>query len=212
MNLKLFARWASAALCGLFLLAGNSIASAQPYELMFGGYTALGGNPVPVSVNSDPKPDKKLNLERNCLAKAIYFEARGESELGQVAVAQVILNRVKSQLYPDSVCRVVWQNATKRNACQFSFACDGKSDNPKRRRAWQKAKNIARDMLVTTRCYEQLCSRLAESLDKSTQQSTHYHANYVSPRWSRKLIRVRNIGQHIFYISPRVQAAQKKGS
>ena len=82
-----------------------------------------------------------------CLATAIYFEARGESVRGQIAVAQVVLNRVFSPFYPNEVCGVVYQNAERHDSCQFTFACDGIPDIVTEPDAWARAKHIARDML-----------------------------------------------------------------
>lgn len=131
----------------------------------------------------------KQQLE--CLARAIYFEARGEPERGQEAVALVIINRTKSAYYPDTVCDVVYQNDHRRNACQFSFACDGKPDVIKEEDAFEKAKRIAREIFS---CGLDRC-------DDSTlfTRSTHYHADYVSPRWAKKLQRTGQVGRHIFY-------------
>ena len=89
--------------------------------------------------------------ELDCLTTAIYFEARGEPDIGQAAVAQVVLNRVKSERYPKSVCGVVYQNSRARNRCQFSFACDGKSDVPREAAAWRKARETATKSLVHPR-------------------------------------------------------------
>jgi spore germination cell wall hydrolase CwlJ-like protein len=88
-----------------------------------------------------------MDRARQCLAEAIYFESRGEPEMGQLAVAQVVLNRVMSGLYPNSVCGVVYQNAHRFNACQFSYACDGIPDRVNDRTAWDKAIRIAADAL-----------------------------------------------------------------
>ena len=74
-----------------------------------------------------------------CLATAIYFEARGESYRGQVAVAQVVLNRVKDHRYPDTICGVVFQNQSRRNSCQFSFACDGIPETINDSKSWAQA-------------------------------------------------------------------------
>ena len=78
-------------------------------------------------------------VAKSCLAQAIYFEARSESELGQLAVATVILNRAKAEHYPSSICGVVYQGASPLNGCQFSFACDGQSNLPQIDRAWETA-------------------------------------------------------------------------
>ncbi|HZY67779.1 MAG TPA: cell wall hydrolase [Devosia sp.] len=126
--------------------------------------------------------------ELNCLAEAVYFEARGESELGQLAVAQVVVNRTGSQAYPRSICGVVYQNQHKRNACQFSFACDGLPEVKSEAAAWQKAKHIA--------------YRIAGGGEVKTallRTATHYHATYVSPSWAKKMTRLSKIGSHIFY-------------
>jgi spore germination cell wall hydrolase CwlJ-like protein len=136
-------------------------------------------NPLPASVH-DAKQQK-------CLAEGIYFEARGESELGQAAVAQVILNRVRNPAYPDTICDVVYQNKNKRGACQFSFACDGIADRVRSRKAWRTAQRIAGDVTDGRIWIEEV------------GDSTHYHANYVHPRWGRSMIQADTIGAHIFY-------------
>jgi len=125
--------------------------------------------------------------QRKCLAEAIYFEARSESRAGQAAVAQVVLNRTLSRLYPNSVCGVVYQNRHRYKACQFSFACEGKSLRIRDGRSWSLAVSIAREVLEG-RTY------LAK-----VGGSTHYHATYVRPRWANRLKRMKKIGTHIFY-------------
>ncbi len=127
------------------------------------------------------------NKEQRCLAEAVYFEARGEPEAGQVAVAQVVLNRVKNPSYPDTICKVVYQNRHKRNRCQFSFACDGKRDRISSDAAWSKAQKVARETVA------------GHQFLKGVGASTHYHANYVKPRWARTMKRLDKIGRHIFY-------------
>lgn len=125
--------------------------------------------------------------QRKCLAQAIYFEARSESEAGQAAVAQVVLNRVLSGLYPSSVCGVVFQNRHRYKACQFTFTCEGKSLAIRDHASWATAQRIAREVLEG-RTY------LAK-----VGGSTHYHATYVRPRWAKKLKRTDKIGTHVFY-------------
>src|SRR5690606_32781508 len=125
--------------------------------------------------------------EQWCLATGIYFEARGESYRGQVAVAQVIMNRVDDYRYPDTICGVVYQNQSRRNACQFSFACDGIPDAINEPRSWAIAQEITQDVL-NGNIY------LTEVAD-----STHYHATYVRPTWARNMDRVTQIGLHVFY-------------
>ncbi len=125
--------------------------------------------------------------ENRCLAEAIYFEARGESGEGQAAVAQVVLNRVSSGLYPATICGVVYQNRRHYNACQFSFACEGKSLRIDEPDSWQRAVRIARE--VTN----------GKTYVSDIGGSTHFHANYVRPRWARRLEKMDVIGHHIFY-------------
>ncbi len=129
--------------------------------------------------------DKKKALQ--CLAEGIYHEARGEPRDGQIAVAQVILNRVDSRHYPNSVCGVVYQNKHRRNACQFSFACDGISDRIGESKAWSRSKEIAKSVSDGS-------SWLPEVGD-----STHYHADYVSPHWISEMQKKYTVGKHIFY-------------
>jgi hypothetical protein len=128
-----------------------------------------------------------LARAESCLARAIYFEARDQPFRGQVAVAQVVMNRVFSSFYPDSVCGVIYQNASHRLACQFTFACDGRSKAIHERRAWARAKRIARDTL-NGKLYVQ-----------AVGTATHYHATYVHPHWVREMHRIVREGDHTFY-------------
>lgn len=144
--------------------------------------------------HSDDQPGARSMIdaaESRCLAIGIYHEARGEPKVGQVAVGQVIMNRVRSNYYPDTPCGVVFQNADKKHRCQFSFACDGRSDEPQDFKAWARAVEIA-DMLVQGD---------ESSLDEDLAISTHYHATSVRPNWAAKLRRTGQIGKHIFYFS-----------
>ncbi|MGO9135068.1 MAG: cell wall hydrolase [Methylovirgula sp.] len=125
--------------------------------------------------------------EKHCLAEAIYFEARGEPEEGQAAVAQVVLNRVSSGLYPASICGVVFQNRSHYHACQFSFACEGRSLRITEQDAWHQAERIAEEV-TDGKTY------LAD-----VGAATHYHADYVRPYWARRLKRMDVIGHHVFY-------------
>ncbi|EFL90965.1 cell wall hydrolase [Ahrensia sp. R2A130] len=135
-----------------------------------------------------PLPKKSFGKsERRCLATGIYFEARGESKNGQKAVAQVILNRVKNPAYPNSICGVVYQNKHKRNACQFSFACDGIRDKVGSRKHWKKSVNVANDAID------------GKFWLTSIGSSSHYHADYVWPKWRKNMRKMTKIGRHIFY-------------
>jgi spore germination cell wall hydrolase CwlJ-like protein len=125
--------------------------------------------------------------ENRCLTEAIYFEARGESGEGQAAVAQVVMNRVASGLYPPTICGVVYQNRQRWHGCQFSFACEGKSLRITEPEAWARAGRIAAEVTEGTTYVSDIAG------------STHYHANYVRPRWSRRLEKMDMIGHHVFY-------------
>lgn len=133
-----------------------------------------------------PAAAERRNRELMCLAKAVYFEARGEPENGQLAVAQVVLNRVAHPFYPDNVCDVVFQNEQRRNKCQFSFACDGRSDRPRNETAWARAIQLAKKVMHGKRV-------------EGVGNSTHYHATYVRPRWVSDMVELKRIGKHIFY-------------
>jgi hypothetical protein len=122
-----------------------------------------------------------------CLANAIYFESRGETEQGQIAVAQVVVNRAFSGYYPEDICGVVYQNAHRHLACQFTFACDGIKDVVTEPAPWTQAQRIARDMLDGKLW-------LAE-----VGKATHYHAYWVRPAWIREMRRIQRIGVHTFY-------------
>lgn len=136
-------------------------------------------NPLPASVYAEK--------QQRCLAEGIYFEARGESEEGQAAVAQVILNRVRNPAYPGTICGVVYQNEHRRHSCQFSFACDGHAEIIRSQASWRVAQRIAEDVTDGKIWLDEV------------GDSTHYHANYVAPRWGRRMIKVDKIGAHIFY-------------
>ena len=127
------------------------------------------------------------NAQR-CLTQAIYYEAATESDAGKAAVAQVILNRMKHPAYPNTVCGVIYQGST-RPGCQFSFACDGSMRRPPVPALWRRSAEIAR-------------AALAGHVETSVGMATHYHANYVLPRWAPKLTKIEQIGAHIFYRWP----------
>ena len=147
----------------------------------------------------------KTGKSKDCLAKAIYFEARSEARSGQLAVAQVILNRVRSGVYPDTICGVIYQNAEKRHKCQFSFACDGQRDEPANANAWENSTNLAGRILCVSKCASKFDGHSPlGNLSASIQRATHYHADYAAPSWRKRLKHVGNIGVHIFYESKRV--------
>ncbi len=121
-----------------------------------------------------------------CLSEALYFEARGETVKGQFAVAEVIMNRVKSARFPDNVCGVINQGTGKRYQCQFTYTCDGNPETIHEPRAFDRVGKIAR--LV-----------LDGAAPKITNGATHYHTTAVRPRWSRTYTRTARFGVHLFY-------------
>jgi hypothetical protein len=129
---------------------------------------------------------KRAKAEK-CLANAVYFEARSEPVRGQIAVAQVVMNRVFSGYYPGDVCGVVYQNAHRHLACQFTFACDGIPDVVNDPEAWQRASRIARETLD------------GKLWLADVSKATHYHADYVRPYWVRAMHKNAKIGLHTFY-------------
>ena len=129
-------------------------------------------------------------IQENCLATAVYFEARSESMVGQLAVATVILNRVKASNSHSSICGVVYKGASHLNACQFSFACDGKPNMVDDVGAWKMAYDITALALSNDRKDRPL---------QILATATNYHADYVDPYWSKSLNRLTKIGRHIFY-------------
>ena len=131
-------------------------------------------------------PKERAKAEK-CMTEAVYFESRGETKRGQIAVAQVVLNRVFSGYYPNNVCGVVYQNAHRYNACQFTFACDKVKDVVNEPDMWEQAKEISRDMLDGKLWLSDI------------GKSTHYHAYWVHPWWVGTMRKLSTIGVHKFY-------------
>ena len=123
-----------------------------------------------------------------CLTQAVYYEAGYEPVEGRRAVAQVVLNRMRHPAYPKSICGVVYQGAGS-GTCQFTFVCDGALYRRPAVDAWRQAEKIAR-------------AALSGYVERSVGEATHYHADYVAPRWAPMLAKVAAIGQHIFYRWP----------
>lgn len=167
---------------------------ARLAALQRGGETIVSKGQVQGDALSLLSPADRLGIvgeERQkaekCLADAIYFESRGEPVRGQIAVAQVIMNRVFSGYYPTTVCGVVYQNAHRRLACQFTFACDGIPDKITEPDAWERAKTISRETLD------------GKYWLADVGKATHYHAYWVRPRWVRTMNKLDKIGVHTFY-------------
>ena len=128
--------------------------------------------------------DDSRDLE--CLTQAAYYEARGEGSDGMRAVAQVVLNRARHRAFPNSVCGVVFQGAGRRTGCQFSFTCDGSMRGNVNRAAWNRARDIA-------------SRALSGYVYSPVGSATHFHTTGVNPAWRNSLIRVNQVGQHLFY-------------
>ena len=156
-------------------------------------------SPVPIATKATYIVPTPINPEVVCLALNIYHEARGETITGQVAVASVTLNRVKSSRFPNTVCEVVYQaqyskwweeahgkKVPLRNKCQFSWYCDGVEDKPSPGTSWNNALAIAK----------------GNKYRGITQGALFYHSNKVLPFWADSFIKLGSIGNHIFYIPP----------
>jgi spore germination cell wall hydrolase CwlJ-like protein len=141
-------------------------------------------------------PSVNRSRELDCLTQAVYFEARGETPRGQAAVAQVVLNRVKHPSFPKSVCAVVYQGAA-RHGCQFSFACDGSMRRGREAGAWNRARKIA-------------SRALSGAVLSDVGSATHFHTTGVSPGWGPRMLRVSQVGSHLFYrFNPRARAPEQ---
>ena len=168
-------------------------ASSDP-EAGQGGQTVARKGEV-TGVDQRPMtPAERLGLDEEsrakqekCLAEAIYFEARGEPVRGQMAVAQVVLNRAFSGKYPNTVCGVVYQNAHRYLACQFTFACDRIRDVIREPDMWERATTIASEMLDGKLWLPEV------------GKATHYHAHWVRPGWVREMNKMHRLGVHTFY-------------
>jgi spore germination cell wall hydrolase CwlJ-like protein len=159
-----------------------------------GGETVAGKGEVTGEGQRPKSPAERLGLvdrarvkAEKCLANAVYFEARGEPIRGQIAVAQVVLNRAFSGYYPNDVCGVVYQNAHRHLACQFTFACDGIAEVVTEPEAWDRAVRIAKATLDGKVWLPEI------------GKATHYHAYWVHPWWVRTMRKLARIGVHSFY-------------
>jgi spore germination cell wall hydrolase CwlJ-like protein len=155
-----------------------------------------------VPASASPEMKESTAKQRSCLAEAILFEAGNQPLIGKIAVGEVVLNRVKSKRYPNTICGVVHQGPINkwwkrvhnkivpvRNKCQFSYYCDGRSDRTDRwaqTKTWQQVLNAT--IYLTT-----------SSNLNITGGATHYHATYVNPAWSKYLRKTVQIQDHVFY-------------
>ena len=148
---------------------------AKNSEIEFFSKTALDNISMP-----------KMNRELKCLSEALYFEARGEQIEGQIAVADVIINRKKSNQFPNTICGVISEGSHKRHACQFSYNCDGKLELIYDKRTYNRIVKLS--SLILNGAFSDV-----------TKGATFFHASEVSPAWSKKFKKTRKIGRHIFY-------------
>jgi hypothetical protein len=159
--------------------------------------TATGEGEVLRLATEAAKPAEAKNphqREVHCLTTALYFEARGESAKGQKAVAEVIIARTRVPGRPKTVCGVVYEGSQRATGCQFSFTCDGYSDVAPRNASWKRASKIAAAAMRARGRGKQV-----------VRGATFYHADYVSPGWASRMVKVAKIGQHIFYKPKRGQ-------
>lgn len=176
--------------------AAMSTNSISPVSLPMSASIPLDMVPIPRPAPGvpPPSPAERLHLEgkerakaERCLANAIYFESRSEPVRGQMAVAQVVINRAFSGYYPNDICGVVYQNASRHLSCQFTFACDGKSKAINERGEWARANRIAKQTLD------------GQIYVPEVAKSTHYHAVYVHPNWVGEMKKMVRFGVHNFY-------------
>ncbi len=172
----------------IYITAEKAEAAVEPKELVYVDRVVEVERVVHVSVPMQPRPDPEAvfadvsERERNCLALNVYFESRGESQIGQEFVGWVTLNRVMDPDFPNTICAVVWQDE------QFSWTHDGKSDKPKDKAAWATAQAIAGEVL------------LSYGVERDpTEGATYFHAAHVNPSWAKGFDRVVQIDRHIFY-------------
>ncbi|MEM7089519.1 MAG: cell wall hydrolase [Pseudomonadota bacterium] len=145
--------------------------------------------PLTVSYSKDwldRQPAATGDENWKCLSEALYFEARGESVRGQFAVAEVILNRMKSSRFPDSLCGVIRQGTGRKYQCQFTYTCDGQKEVIREKKAYERVSKVARAAI----------DGIAKDL---TEGATHYHTTSVRPSWARVYKETARIGVHVFY-------------
>ncbi|MEO0765238.1 MAG: cell wall hydrolase [Pseudomonadota bacterium] len=155
----------------------------------FAGLLTAPETATPVSFSRswlDTQPVATGGAEWKCLTEALYFEARGETLKGQFAVAEVIINRVKSTRFPDSICGVINQGTGKKYQCQFTYTCDGLSDAIREPAAYTSVGKVAR-------------AALDGQVPALTSGATHYHTTAVRPKWARVYSKTAAIGVHLFY-------------
>lgn len=179
-------------------LKAGAAAPAKPTDIARdaakGGESVAGKGQDTAEPKRQKTPAERLGLDgkarakaEKCLSEAVYFEARGEPVRGQIAVAQVVMNRVFSGFYPNTVCGVVYQNAHRHLACQFTFACDDVADVVREPDMWERARKIAKATMD------------GQLWLPEVSKSTHYHAYWVRPSWVHEMKKMYKYGVHTFY-------------
>ncbi|MBB5745064.1 cell wall hydrolase [Brevundimonas variabilis] len=181
-----------------YTVAGSAQRDRQA-ELLTARLETLRGSTRPtglrqINLTSTPDPARPFRLggaldqsrDLECLTQAAYYEARGEGRDGMRAVAQVVLNRVRHSAFPKTVCGVVYQGANRRVGCQFSFTCNGSMRGTVNRTAWNRARAVA-------------SSALSGDVYPAVGNATFFHTTGVAPGWRNSMIRVGQVGDHLFY-------------
>jgi spore germination cell wall hydrolase CwlJ-like protein len=174
-------------------------ASIQPMPQAFEPVTAQQAEAINAETPFSPLPNPAAKpfelptvnstdrtLALTCLTMAVYYEAASQSDQGEAAVAQVVLNRLRNPLFPKTICGVVFQGSTLPTGCQFTFTCDGSLKRRPSEAGWARARRIAQ-------------RALDGYVEKSVGEATHYHTVWVVPYWQSTVIKVAQIGAHIFY-------------
>jgi spore germination cell wall hydrolase CwlJ-like protein len=184
----------AAAGAGGFATARPSVASSIAVVLRLPAPTMALERPQPILAGGTAADAlEKMAREHRCLSEVIYFEARGESEAGQIAVADVIFARLAGHEHGDTLCAVIYEGAGQ-TFCQFTFACDGSLDRPRAAAPWRAAQILAARIM-------------AGQAPRSGLSATYYHSLAVRPSWIAQMQRVGQIGNHIFYRAAPVLAA-----
>lgn len=174
--------------------AGGVVLAGLAIWTEFGQHTVYIRAPSPaplayVAVAALPPPAVTREEQSECLAEALYYEARGEGTEGEKAVAEVVLQRTREHNYPRTICGVVYEGAQPDNrVCQFSFACDGTLRQPKDRTTWERARKLA-EAIVSG----------AVKLAGQTRHAIAYHSIGVQPAWAEAMVQTVQIGNHVFY-------------
>lgn len=172
-----------------------SLGEFQPVADLIGGFTLRARDSAALEglvtfTLDDLGPFKGVDKQLDCLSRAVYYEARSEDTVGQMAVAEVVMNRVRDPRFPKTICDVVFQGQYRDTGCQFTFTCDGSVRQKPTGGAWDRAKDVALHVML--------------GLNKPvTNKATHYHTDYVNPYWAPSLVETAEIGTHIFYRFPR---------